>query len=140
MRYTADSTICASVEIAGRLREILQAIRDTLEQTPPELASDVARDGILLAGGVPQSYVDLDDPLHLELEYMRQLGHLIDLAAPAGVPLRVLHLGAGALTLARYVAATRPGSGLRLYRATADSHWILARDGQPDHRIPVPLS
>jgi hypothetical protein len=34
----------------------------------------------------------------------------------------------------------RPGAGLRLYRATADSHWILARDGQPDHRIPVPLS
>ena len=33
------------------LREILQAIRDTLEQTPPELASDIARDGILLAGG-----------------------------------------------------------------------------------------
>jgi rod shape-determining protein MreB len=33
------------------LSEILQAIRDTLEQTPPELASDIARDGILLAGG-----------------------------------------------------------------------------------------
>ncbi len=33
----------------------------------------------------------------------------------------------------------RPGMGLRMYRATADSHWILARDGQPDHRIPVPL-
>jgi rod shape-determining protein MreB len=37
--------------ISGPLREILQAIRDTLEQTPPELASDIARDGILLAGG-----------------------------------------------------------------------------------------
>jgi rod shape-determining protein MreB and related proteins len=37
--------------IAGPLREILQAIRDTLEKTPPELASDIARDGILLAGG-----------------------------------------------------------------------------------------
>ena len=37
--------------IAGPLREILQAIRDTLEQTPPELSSDIARDGILLAGG-----------------------------------------------------------------------------------------
>jgi rod shape-determining protein MreB len=37
--------------IAMPLREILQAIRDTLEQTPPELASDIARDGILLAGG-----------------------------------------------------------------------------------------
>jgi rod shape-determining protein MreB len=37
--------------IAGPVREIIQAIRSTLEQTPPELASDVARDGILLAGG-----------------------------------------------------------------------------------------
>jgi nitroimidazol reductase NimA-like FMN-containing flavoprotein (pyridoxamine 5'-phosphate oxidase superfamily) len=34
----------------------------------------------------------------------------------------------------------RPGAGLRLYRATADSLWILAKDGQPDHRVPVPLS
>jgi nitroimidazol reductase NimA-like FMN-containing flavoprotein (pyridoxamine 5'-phosphate oxidase superfamily) len=33
----------------------------------------------------------------------------------------------------------RPGAGLRLYQATADSHWILAKDGRPDHRIPVPL-
>jgi uncharacterized protein YhbP (UPF0306 family) len=34
----------------------------------------------------------------------------------------------------------RPGAELRLYRATADSHWILAKDGRPDHRIPVPLT
>jgi rod shape-determining protein MreB len=33
------------------VREIMRAIRDTLEETPPELASDIARDGILLAGG-----------------------------------------------------------------------------------------
>jgi rod shape-determining protein MreB len=37
--------------IATPLREILQAIRDTLEDTPPELSGDIARDGILLAGG-----------------------------------------------------------------------------------------
>ena len=37
--------------IAGPIREIIQGIRDTLEETPPELASDIARDGILLAGG-----------------------------------------------------------------------------------------
>jgi rod shape-determining protein MreB len=37
--------------ISAPLREILQAIRDTLEETPPELSSDIARDGILLAGG-----------------------------------------------------------------------------------------
>ena len=77
-----------------------------------ELVGDLDRPGawMLLAGGVPQSYVDLGDPRHLELEYMRRLGHLIDLAAPAGEPLRVLHLGGGGLTLARYVTATRPGS------------------------------
>jgi spermidine synthase len=65
---------------------------------------------ILLVDGVPQSHVDLDDPGYLDFEYVRRLGHVIDTAAPAGQPLRVLHLGAGALTLARYVAATRPGS------------------------------
>jgi rod shape-determining protein MreB len=37
--------------IKAPLHEILRAVRDTLEQTPPELASDIARDGILLAGG-----------------------------------------------------------------------------------------
>ena len=77
-----------------------------------ELLADLDRPGawMLLVDGISQSHVDLDDPRHLDLEYMQRLGHLIDLAAPAGMPLRVLHLGAGGLTLARYVAATRPGS------------------------------
>jgi hypothetical protein len=44
--------------------------------------------------------------------------------------------GAGAWTS----EDVRPGAGLRLYRATADSHSILAKDGQPDHRIPVTVS
>lgn len=26
---------------------------------------------------------------------------------------------------------------MRLYRAVADQHWILAKDGKPDHRIPL---
>jgi spermidine synthase len=77
-----------------------------------EFVADPDRPGAwtLLLDGTPQSHVDLDDPQHLEFEYMRWLGHLVDLAAPAGQPLRVLHLGGGGLTLARYVAATRPGS------------------------------
>jgi rod shape-determining protein MreB and related proteins len=44
-----------SAEIRGALSaplsEILAAVHDTLEETPPELAGDIARDGILLAGG-----------------------------------------------------------------------------------------
>jgi hypothetical protein len=64
--------------------------------------------------GSPHSYVDLADPTHLEFEYIRRMGMAIDLIAPPGEPLRVLHLGGGALTLPRYVAATRPGSAQRV--------------------------
>ena len=77
-----------------------------------ELAADPdrARAWTLLLDGTPQSYVDLDDPEYLDFEYVRRLGHVVDLAAPPGQPVRALHLGAGGLTLARYVAATRPRS------------------------------
>jgi spermidine synthase len=80
---------------------------------------DRPRAWMLLVDGTPQSHVDLDDPRHLEFEYMRRLGHVIDLAAPQGQPLRVLHLGGGGLTLARYVAATRPGSSQLAVEADA---------------------
>ena len=77
-----------------------------------ELVPDLSRadSWILYLAGAPQSQVDLADPTYLEFEYIRRIAHLVDLAAPAGEPLRVLHLGGGALTLPRYVAATRPGS------------------------------
>jgi spermidine synthase len=64
----------------------------------------------LVVDGVSQSYVDLSDPTRLEMMYVRMVASVIDAVAPAGRPLRVLHLGAGGLTLPRYVAATRPGS------------------------------
>ena len=88
------------------------SIRQRVDSGLAELIPDPDRPRAwtLLVDGTPQSHVDLDDPEHLEFEYVRRIGHLIDLAAPPGQPLRVLHLGAGGLTLARYVAATRPGS------------------------------
>ncbi|MFF9065200.1 spermidine synthase [Streptomyces sp. NPDC014891] len=64
----------------------------------------------LLIDGAPQSHVDLDDPAHLTFEYQRRLGHIADLVAPPQRPLQAVHLGGGAFTLARYVAATRPRS------------------------------
>src|SRR3954467_5315074 len=42
------------------------------------------------------------------------MGHVLDLAAEPGRPMDVVHLGGGALTLARYVAVTRPGSRQRV--------------------------
>ncbi|MDX6394265.1 MAG: hypothetical protein QOJ73_5328 [Streptosporangiaceae bacterium] len=98
---------------------------------------DRPRAWTLLVDGTPQSHVDLDDPLYLEFEYMRRLGHLVDLAAPAGQPLRVLHLGAGGLTLARYVAATRPGSSQLAVESDAALAELVRRRlplGQPGRR------
>jgi spermidine synthase len=81
-----------------------------------ELLADADRDGswMLLVDGTPQSHVDLVDPTHLEFEYVRRMGHVLDLAREERAPLDVLHLGGGALTLPRYLAVTRPGSQQRV--------------------------
>lgn len=62
----------------------------------------------LLVNGVPSSCLDLDDPSYLEFEYHQQMAAVIDRLAPG--PLRALHLGAGACTLARWLDDARPGS------------------------------
>lgn len=63
---------------------------------------------LLVVDGTPQSHVHPDRPEELFFEYVNRMGHVID-QLPAG-PITALHLGAGALTLPRYVEATRPGS------------------------------
>ncbi|MEU6859727.1 fused MFS/spermidine synthase [Glycomyces sp. NPDC046736] len=64
----------------------------------------------LVADGVVQATVDLDDPSYLDAEYMQRISYLVDAMTEPKRPVRALHLGAGALAMARYVAATRPGS------------------------------
>ena len=88
------------------------AVHRELSSGLAERVPDISRTDawILYLAGAPQSQVDLNDPTYLEFEYIRRIAHLLDVAGPAGEPLRVLHLGGGALTLPRYVAATRPGS------------------------------
>ncbi|WP_035849036.1 spermidine synthase [Kitasatospora azatica] len=81
----------------------------------------------LLLDGAPQSHVDLADPTRLGFEYQRRLGHLVDLAAEPGKPIQVLHLGGGALTLARYTAATRPRSRQQVAELdTGLTEWVRA--------------
>jgi spermidine synthase len=98
------------------------------------IAADWRRPGawLLTIDGVAQSYVDLADPEHLEFVYMRRVADVLDTAAPAGRPLRALHLGGGAYTLPRYVAAVRPGS----------SQVVIERDGAlaalVERELPLP--
>ncbi|HVV24954.1 MAG TPA: fused MFS/spermidine synthase [Pseudonocardiaceae bacterium] len=86
----------------------LGRVRHRVDTGMAEVVAD-AGGHTLLVDGIPQSHVDLDDPTRLAFDYVRRLAHIVDLVVPG--PLRVLHLGGGALTLPRYVAATRPGSG-----------------------------
>ncbi|MYV56554.1 fused MFS/spermidine synthase [Streptomyces sp. SID3212] len=91
----------------------------------------------LLIDGAPQSHVDLDDPTHLSFAYQRRLGHVADLVAPAPRPLRVLHLGGGAFTLARYVAATRPRSTQQVVEVDAPLVQLVREHLPPDHQARI---
>ena len=110
----------------------LEPVRAAVDSGLAELLPDVDRPRawLLLLNGTPQSYVDLDDPTYLEFEYVRRLGHVVD-GLPPG-PLRAVHLGGGGMTLARYVAATRPGS----------RQWVVERDAAlaalVQHVAPLP--
>lgn len=64
----------------------------------------------LVVDGTPQSHVNLENPGELFFEYIARMGHVIDQVGMPGEPLTALHLGAGALTIPRYIEATRPGS------------------------------
>lgn len=79
---------------------------DDVEIVPGDRAGSF----VLRMSGMGQSYVDLEDPTRLVFEYVRRIGDVIDVCAPAGEPVRVVHVGGAGLTLPRYVATTRPRS------------------------------
>jgi MFS family permease len=64
----------------------------------------------LVLNSARHSYVDLNDPTHLEFAYVQWLGALVDVSKAGGAPIDALHLGGGGFTVPEYVAKTRPGS------------------------------
>jgi spermidine synthase len=56
------------------------------------------------------SYVDLDDPTHLEFAYTKGLAAAIDATQAEGEALDTVHLGGAGYTMPRWLDATRPGS------------------------------
>ena len=64
-----------------------------------ELVRDTARGNAWLVSvdGVAQSYVDLDDPAHLEFDYVRRFADVVDRLPPG--PLDALAIGGAACTL-----------------------------------------
>ncbi|WP_404386018.1 fused MFS/spermidine synthase [Knoellia locipacati] len=65
---------------------------------------------VLVLDGLRHSYVDVQDPTHLEFEYVQALASVADTAFPDGEAITAYHLGGGGLTLPRYLAQVRPGT------------------------------
>lgn len=91
----------------------------------------------LSVNGVPQSYVDLADPTHLEFGYLIRIGTVLRLCAPPRVPLTVLHLGGGGLALPRLVAHLRPGSAQKVVERDADLVALVSRVLPPPAAVEV---
>ncbi|MFH8340383.1 spermidine synthase [Streptomyces sp. AM6-12] len=111
---------------AAAATAVEEAVDGGLARLVPD--PDRSRAWTLLIDGAPQSHVDLDDPAYLSFEYQRRLGHVIDLAAPPGKPVHAVHLGGGAFTLARYVAATRPRSTQQVVERDARLVQLVRRE------------
>jgi hypothetical protein len=70
---------------------------------------------LLLIGGLESAYIDLHDPTHLRLDYVRRMADAIDALVGRGAPAEIVHLGGGGFTLPRHIAATRPGARQEVY-------------------------
>lgn len=74
-------------------------------------APDDRRAFMVIHGKTEQSWVDPNDPLRLEFEYVQRIAEVLEetiLTRPASERLRVIHVGGGGLTLPRFVEARRP--------------------------------
>lgn len=65
---------------------------------------------ILSIGGAEQSHVDLENPRRVFYEYLQRMANVVDLVETSGERVQAVHLGGGAMTLPRYIAATRPSA------------------------------
>lgn len=92
---------------------------------------------VLSVGGAEQSHVHRDHPEEVFYAYLRRIAAVLDLLAPPGEPVAAAHLGGGALTLPRYLAATRPGSAqwvVEIERELPD--FVLSHLPMPADQLP----
>lgn len=93
----------------------------------------------LLVDGLEASVVDLADPTRLEIPYVRRIAAILAATQPADV----LHLGGGACTLPRWLAAMRPSRPPRSLVYEVDDEVVrvaraeLGLDAVPGLRVEV---
>jgi hypothetical protein len=63
---------------------------------------------------VIHGYVDLKNKKHLEFDYTKAIGGVLDHARPTGTKMSMLSVGGGAFAIPNYVEATRPNSQIEV--------------------------
>jgi spermidine synthase len=81
----------------------------------------------LVLDDLRHSYVDLDDPTHLEFWYIRRIVDAIEEFAPTG-PLDIVHVGGGAMTVPAHVQATRPDSEQTVFEIDGELVDVVTED------------
>jgi spermidine synthase len=84
---------------------------------------------ILVLDDLRHSYVDVDDPTRLEFCYVRRLVDVIEVAPAAD---DIVYLGAGALTIPRYISATAPGTAQTVLEIDPDLIDVVERRIGPE--------
>jgi MFS family permease len=99
----AVATMAASAEEPCQVESAYYCIR---------VEHDLARPSgrILWLDDLMHSYVDLDDPAHLEFDYVKSFADVVAAAFPGSGLLEALHVGGGGFTMPRYLAVAYPGS------------------------------
>ncbi len=112
------------VVLAGAAAAVLLSVSSPCEVESDyhcaTVTADPARDGgrVLTLDDLRHSYVDLDDPRHLEFDYVRWLADAIDGLRPG--PLTAVFAGGGGFTLPRWLLAERPGSRAHVLEVDGD--------------------
>jgi spermidine synthase len=91
----------------------------------------------LILDDLSHSYVDLDDPTHLEFVYTRILAAVIESTTEG--PIDVTFLGGGAYTLPGWVDAERPGSTSTVLEVDPDLPAIIETEMPPPPGVPTAL-
>jgi spermidine synthase len=92
----------------------------------------------LMVGASEQSFVDIDDPAHLEFEYVQLMSYVVETAYPVDLPLAALHLGGGLCTVPRWLADRYPGSTQRVAEASEEiASLALSLDADPKFTLDV---
>lgn len=65
---------------------------------------------VIKIDGVGQSYVNLENPTFLAFDYLERIADFLDSIDEPGWRYRTIHVGGAGMSLARYLAVTRPTS------------------------------